>query len=238
MKHDLHTLAAAYAMDAVSGTERRRFERHLTGCPTCAQEVRELEETAARLAVAAAQPPPATLRERVLTQTARARQLPPRLSERRLGSKARGMNRILAAACLILALIAGVTAVGSQHRAQRAEALNRQITAIMAAPDAHTVVGQARPSGTATILMSRSLDKAVIVASGLRTLSGAKTYQLWLMGAGPPRPAGILGPSAGRPSRPVLAGPVGAARQIGLTIEPAGGSPRPTSPPILIAPLS
>ena len=41
MSADLHTLTGAYAADALSGTERLAFERHLDDCPACAQEVRE-----------------------------------------------------------------------------------------------------------------------------------------------------------------------------------------------------
>ena len=40
MSADLHTLTGAYAADALSDTEQLAFERHLTACPACAQEVR------------------------------------------------------------------------------------------------------------------------------------------------------------------------------------------------------
>ena len=32
---DVHTLAGAYAMDAITGPDRDRFERHLAGCAEC-----------------------------------------------------------------------------------------------------------------------------------------------------------------------------------------------------------
>ncbi|MFY9926417.1 MAG: zf-HC2 domain-containing protein, partial [Streptosporangiaceae bacterium] len=35
----IHALAGAFAMDALSAPERARFERHLTGCEECAEEV-------------------------------------------------------------------------------------------------------------------------------------------------------------------------------------------------------
>ena len=49
-----HTLAGAYALDAIDGPDRARFERHLARCPACAAELRELREATARLAGAAA----------------------------------------------------------------------------------------------------------------------------------------------------------------------------------------
>jgi anti-sigma-K factor RskA len=56
-----HTLAGAYAMDAISAADRARFERHLDGCEECAQEVASLREATARLGTAAAVTPPSGL---------------------------------------------------------------------------------------------------------------------------------------------------------------------------------
>ncbi|HEY6297788.1 MAG TPA: zf-HC2 domain-containing protein, partial [Streptosporangiaceae bacterium] len=61
-----HTLAGAYALDAVTGADRTRFERHLARCQDCAGELRELREAAARLAAAVAADPPAGLVERAV----------------------------------------------------------------------------------------------------------------------------------------------------------------------------
>ena len=61
MSADLHTLTGAYAAHALSDGERLAFERHLAACPACAQEVRELTETAARLGTAVAARPSAVL---------------------------------------------------------------------------------------------------------------------------------------------------------------------------------
>ncbi|MYS19098.1 Putative zinc-finger, partial [Streptomyces sp. DvalAA-14] len=63
---DLHTLTGAYAVGALPDREAAEFGRHLARCQACAQEVRELRETAARLALAVAEVPPAGLRTRVL----------------------------------------------------------------------------------------------------------------------------------------------------------------------------
>ncbi len=76
--HDLHLLTGAYAADALTGAELAEFERHLARCPSCADEVRELRETAARLGMATAIAPPPGMREQVLAAAARTRQLPRR----------------------------------------------------------------------------------------------------------------------------------------------------------------
>jgi anti-sigma factor RsiW len=72
-----HTLAGAYAMDAISAPDRARFERHLAGCEECTQEIAGLREATARLATAAAVPPPSGLKERVMAAAAVTRQQPP-----------------------------------------------------------------------------------------------------------------------------------------------------------------
>jgi anti-sigma factor RsiW len=55
--HDLHTLAGAYVLDAVTGSERAAFAEHLAGCEQCRQEIREFREATARLGAAAAVDP-------------------------------------------------------------------------------------------------------------------------------------------------------------------------------------
>ena len=47
MTVDIHTLAGAYALDALNDLERAAFARHMTECEACAQEVAEYLETTA-----------------------------------------------------------------------------------------------------------------------------------------------------------------------------------------------
>lgn len=234
MSDNLHTLAAAYALDGLTDVERRRFETHLGECDTCSDEVHGMRETVTRLATAAAEEPPVALRERVLTQAARTRQVPPRV-RRHAAGRTRRLGWMLSAACLVLAVVVGVAAVRARQAMDHAGALNRQIAAVMAAPDARTVSGRVRPGGSGTVVVSRTLGKAVIVMSGLPRLSSAKTYELWLMGPRPPRPAGTMRPPDDGSPRSVLATGLGDATQIGLTVEPAKGSDQPTTEPIFTA---
>ncbi|MDQ3787179.1 MAG: zf-HC2 domain-containing protein, partial [Actinomycetota bacterium] len=71
---DVHALTGAYVLDAVPELERVAFERHLAECDACTQEVRELRETATRLALAATADPPQELKARVLNQIRTTRQ--------------------------------------------------------------------------------------------------------------------------------------------------------------------
>ncbi|MGC2009117.1 zf-HC2 domain-containing protein, partial [Trebonia sp.] len=76
-RHDLHQLTGAYAADALTGAELAQFEKHLGQCPSCAEEVRGLRETAARLGIATSIVPPPAMRRQVLEAASRTRQLAP-----------------------------------------------------------------------------------------------------------------------------------------------------------------
>ena len=82
MPDDSHVLSGAYVLDALSEPERDSFERHLQHCPLCADEVRGLRETAARLGLAKTLDPPPQLRSQVLAAAYRTRQLPPPVGDR------------------------------------------------------------------------------------------------------------------------------------------------------------
>ena len=57
LRRDLHSLSGAYALDALdTGSERDRFTRHLSRCPSCAGEVRGFREVATAMAFAAVDP--------------------------------------------------------------------------------------------------------------------------------------------------------------------------------------
>jgi anti-sigma factor RsiW len=67
MPDDLHELSALYALDALAGEDRDRFERHLEGCEECRKELDALRGAGASLAFAVDGPaPPVELRARVL----------------------------------------------------------------------------------------------------------------------------------------------------------------------------
>ncbi|MFC7616991.1 zf-HC2 domain-containing protein [Actinokineospora soli] len=74
---DVHALTGAYALNAIPELERAAFERHLAECDACAQEVAELQATAARLGEAAAEAPPPELKAAVMAGIKNIRQLPP-----------------------------------------------------------------------------------------------------------------------------------------------------------------
>jgi anti-sigma-K factor RskA len=252
-----HTLAGAYALDALAGTDLARFERHLARCQQCAQEIRGLREATARLATAAAAEPPPGLTERALAAAAQTRQLPPatpgsaapwparRPSRTRpAGSRSRAAATLrrawiprlalaAAAAAIAVAGFLGVAAHTAAHRPSGQQLRARAIAAVLTAPDVTMLSARVTTGGTATIVMSLRHRELVFAAAGLRQLPSSQCYELWLMGPGGDRPAGMLpGPRQGM-TGPVIASGLTAGDRLGLTIEPAGGAPRPSTTMIL-----
>ncbi|MGW3864957.1 anti-sigma factor, partial [Streptomyces sp. NPDC005047] len=88
------------------------------------------------------------------------------------------------------------------------------------------------PSGaSASVIASRAQGQAAFVASGLPPLTSDRVYELWYAKAGAFRPAGLLAGSGGRLAH-LLEGPLEGATAVGITVEPAGGSPQPTTDPL------
>jgi anti-sigma-K factor RskA len=236
MSDDVHALAGAYALDSLTGDERSAFEAHLAGCELCAEEVGGLLATSAVLGRATAAPPPPRLRELVLTEIARTPQDgadEPASRARRRRPHLR-VTPLLAAACLLVALAAGGYAVATRRSLDRADDRSAAIAAVLSAGDARTVSGPAGSGGTFTVVSSAARGKAVVAGSGVAALPGSRTYELWTMGARGVRPAGLVRPvSAGRIAPRVVTVPPGADR-VGVTVEPAGGSPQPTTAPITV----
>lgn len=252
---EAHTLAGAYAMDAISASDRARFERHLAGCQECEQEVASLRETAARLAAATAVPPPSGLKERVMSAAAITRQQPPEVAEAsptrthgvaawrgspasRRGSLARRPGRLAIAAAAVAAVVVlgaavvfGVTNGTMRHQLSQAQDSSQQIAEVLTARDATMMTGPVRDGGTATIVMSHSRHALVFTAADLRALPPSRGYELWLIGPAGTRPAGMLPP--GTMTGPVVAAGLRPGDRLALTAEPSGGSSHPTAPMML-----
>ncbi|MGW8970794.1 anti-sigma factor [Streptomyces platensis] len=241
---DLHTLTGAYALGALSEQESAEFTRHLAQCPACTQEVRELQETAARLALAVAEVPPAGLRTRVMAALPEVRQLPPRGRHATVVPLRRGMRHRLpylaAAACLVVAALAGGLAVQAQNeadaqrdRSARAEQQAAAVSALMAAPDATFHTTALKGGGSGTVVASKRRGRTAFLYHGLPALSGQRVYELWYSRNGAMEPAGLVQTGSSSGAMLLTGGPQG-ADGVGVTAEPPGGSSRPTTAPLAV----
>jgi anti-sigma-K factor RskA len=244
---DPHTLAGAYALDALCAADREKFERHLGTCESCRAEAASLSDAAGRLAEAAAAVPPPRLREQVLAEAARTRQQPPpiRVAERVRRSwhgfagwpAAPRMAVAVAGVGILVALALGTLLISTQHRLRADETQRSQIAAILNAPDADIMTVHAHPRGSATVVMSHAEHALVLTTARLPVLPPAESYQVWVMGAHRMKSAGRLPPPKQGMTAPMIVAGIAPGDRIGVTAEPAAGSPHPTSPPVLMLAL-
>ncbi|HMH92739.1 MAG TPA: anti-sigma factor [Streptosporangiaceae bacterium] len=253
LRPDLHGLTGPYAVDALDAAERDRFEQHLGRCPSCEHEVRGMQETATRLAIAVAAPPPAGLKAAVLTAAAQTRQHPPvpdaepeaaalpRARPRHGGARSRRRFRLavpVAALATAAAITLGVTVGVQQSRLDQVQAQQHEVAAVLSAPDARIVSGRTALGGHTTMVVAASLDKMVFTAAGLPALAHARVYELWLLTpAGGAIPNGLLPKASAVATAPVITAGPQRGDQVAVTVEPAGGSKQPTSKPIVVLSL-
>jgi anti-sigma-K factor RskA len=261
---DIHTLTGAYAVDALPDDEREIFEHHLIVCDACAQEVAELQATAARLGAASFEAPPPGLRSRVMAEIDSTRQERPhgtsdavgdepadepdyepgdelgaRRADAARSNRARSgwlTNVSVAAAAVLVVAVAGlsVTIANLNDRIAQVETASSQVTDVLAAADATMVSVEGPSGGVGRVVASPTRGEAVFLADQMEGAPEEHTYELWLIDEEGASPAGLFQPDdRGRATR-VMTGDIANAVAIGVTVEPAGGSPVPTSEPVMV----
>lgn len=113
---DLHDLTAAYALDALDPDEAEAYERHLSQCEECREQLAELNETATALAFGAVAPtPPERLRASILDAAAAERVNVVPLLRRRWVSRGLAVAAA-AAACIVVGLVVSLSQSSSQKQ--------------------------------------------------------------------------------------------------------------------------
>ena len=121
-----------------------------------------------------------------------------------------------------------------------ARAVDAEIAELLSAPDALVASAATSAGGTATVVASWRAAAMVFTSVGLPVLPPTSVYELWFIGAGGARPAGLVPaapPGTGRGTPPVLAAGLSGGDVVGVTVEPAGGSAAPTTSPIVVLAL-
>ena len=251
---DLKDLAAAYALGALDPAEARSFEAFLATSPEARRVVAEFREVATLLATTtegAGPGPSSDLRDRVLARVAKEKVVALRPAAAR-------PNWIpwAAAAAVLLAVGFGLQSIALRRQvterdaaiaelrrdfgATQAQLADREATlnAILE-PDVRltTLTSTSTPAPVIQLFMNPKKRVALIHAFNLQPTESGRVYQLWFI------------PKGGKPIPSVTftAEPTGHAmvQQVAIpeapnlavaavTNEPAGGSPQPTTQPILV----
>jgi hypothetical protein len=168
---------------------------------------------------------------------------------RRRASRFPSSSKWLAAAAAVLLVAAGGAGVwGLQVQKQRDDALRQLAVAanapsagmgrILAAPDAKVQEVSVPGGGTMLIVHSQTQSVGGVMTVGMPATPPGHVYELWLEDtSGTMQPAGLM-PGGGGTTWNELTGGIGSSTAIGVTVEPVGGSPAPTTSPILVKQFS
>ncbi len=233
----LDALLGAYAVDALDDDDRRRVEAYLERTPAARDEVDELREAAASLALApvADLRAPAVVWNRIANVIASDR---PRADELR----ARRRRRVWDARWVVP--LAAAAAIAIVVLALQVVSLNRQLDDARSVSAANRVRTLMKVRGAREVSLAPAqgaeVARLVILPDGtgylvndrLAPLSPDKTYQLWVLMGNPNNPnvisAGVLGPAPKAASFRTTGPVVGFA----VTVERRGGVAQTEQTPI------
>lgn len=244
-------LLAAFALDAVDDDERLEIEAHLAECPRCASEFDALRDVAAALGNSV-EPVPDGVWSGISSQlVVPDHDVPPvprlsvlprsspdegvggssgRVSRSRTGRRYLMAVTSVAAAAVAASAVLALSLVRTSDQNDRLQAqLGSTSSSVVAALETpgHTIVNlhTANHAQLAQFVLLPS-GRGYLVSSSLPRLTAHNTYQLWGVIGGQAISLGLLGPS---PSQATFTVAGSAPSQMGVTVEPAGGSVVPTT---------
>ncbi len=249
-RDELQASTGAYALNALSESERTELEQQLAGSEHLRAEVTELQDTAVELGLSVAPvDPPAALRDSILNAIETTPQLAPLESDQahervdapgpaELKARSRWRTSLvrMGAVAASIALIVGLGfTVRAGLQAQSDMTTASQINEIQAADDYQRQTVEVTGGGSATAVWSGQLRRAALIVDGWNQLPPGSTYELWFMDStGAATPAGTFDVGDDGAHTIVLAAPMDAGDSIGVTVEPAGGSATPSDEVVLV----
>lgn len=250
----LRDLAAGYALGGLSAEETRAFEAALARDPSLVAEVAAFREVNALLADAGgALPADPALKARVMARVAseKDRRLPAPVRE--AGAPGRGLLPWAIAAAAALVVTSGLlyrdlgrtrtellVARTDLSLVRDSLATQAQTLATLLGAGEDLTVVQLTATGTEPpglrLFWNQRTGRGVLQAYRLPPAEAGRIYQLWLIRDGVPVPSQLF--NSGADGAALVANftlPAGAGvTAAAVTEEPAGGSPQPTSPILLI----
>ncbi|KQO94487.1 anti-sigma factor domain-containing protein [Leifsonia sp. Leaf264] len=143
----------------------------------------------------------------------------------------------IGAAAAAVVLIA-VVIVGVNYPGPNGWGAQRELATISAASDAQQATAEVSGGGTVTLTWSEELGQSAVSVDGMPALTEEQTYQLWYIDSEAAHPAGTFTVGADGTTWRVLDGAMAAGDSVGVTVEPAGGSPQPTTTPVVVVPTT
>lgn len=236
LSHQTHVLdlLPAYTIGSLEADEFNRVEEHLLSCWICRDESRALQTVADELSFAAPVAEPSSdLKARLMQRVESARPKTPERASQPVPARPFWERLLPVWGLASLFLIVGLAA-SSLILWQRVNNLEFATApgGMRAVPLSAT---DANPHATGFVLMSEDGDDGALIVDGLPDLGDSQQYQLWLIRDGQRTSGAVFstdeksyGGTRIRAPRSLLE-----YSAVGITIEPTGGSPKPTGQQVL-----
>ena len=234
-------LKDAYVLGALPEEERLEFEEYLLAHPDLQAEMEELSTVAGLLAISVPEQEPSPDLRRRIMDTVEAEAVQPRTGQRRSWLsrlwEAVGPRDLALAAAAVLAIGLfswGMLLQGEVRDLQgRVQSLQSQPQAQSQGPQMIALGGAGTEQGIKAQLLTLEGDRAVLVAENMPPAPEGKTYQIWVIKGDTPKPSGLFDPQKASIAA-VVENPVEGADAVAVTVEPEGGSKKPTTDPMLV----
>jgi anti-sigma-K factor RskA len=250
MNHErFEDLKDAYVLGALPEEERLSLEEYLAAHPERQAELDELGAVAGLLAFSPHQQEPSPeLRSRVM-EVVEAEAEPQRVRGRstfaRVGDFLSVRSLALgAAALLVIGLLSwNVLLQGQvedlQGQVQDAQGQVQDLQAkVEQDQQSRTIAleGSWADQGANAEVATIHNNQVILVARDMPSVPEDRTCQIWVISDDVPKPSGLFRPEGNMTVAPVT-NSISNADVIAVTVEPAGGSKKPTSDPVLLAKL-
>ncbi len=242
MNHErFEDLKDAYVLDALPEEERRSFEEYLAAHPERQAEIDELGAVAGLLAFSPhEQEPPPELRRRVMEvveteaapRSARRRSVLARFGEY-LGARSLALG---AAALLVIGLLSWNVLLHDQVNDLQGRVKNAQTQRQVQQGRTIELQGSWADQGVHAELTSIDKNQVILVVKDMPSVPDDRTCQVWVIHGDKPEPSGLFRPQGNMTATPITHS-INKADAVAVTVEPAGGSKKPTSNPVLITKL-
>ena len=241
--NDYKEMIPVHALSALDAADERALSKHLAECDECRRELADWEATAASLALSAKPMEPSPqVREKLLIQVRSEKSGSQKSDLKDSGSNVVPFGRpkrtiwnslgslgSIAAVVLFAALIVSVFVLWQQNRALRQQ---NEFFQLVTAPGARMaeLSGTAEATGATAMLAYDRSGRAMLITHGLPRAPEGKQYQLWFIVGNNPLPGKAF--SLDSSGRTLMTDQVPEAARnsaiFAVTLEPAGGVPKPT----------
>ena len=241
-------LKDAYVLGALPEEQRLEFEQYLLTNPDLQAEVDELGAVAGLLAFSPQQQEPSPELRRRIMDSVEAEAVDPRVHPQGYprGTRKSWFARLWeavglrdlalgVAAMLVVGLFSWSMLLQGEVRdlQGRVQGLQGQVQDQSQGPQMIALGGAGTEQGARAELVTLEGDRAVLVAENMPPVPEGKTYQIWVIKGDTPQPSGLFEPK-GDSIAAVVEKPVEGADAVAVTVEPEGGSKKPTTDPMLV----